>query len=515
MPYVDRIDARTRTGALVGLLATFLALDVAFLVSLIGLPFTPFALGQALIAIVPGSVQVALIEALLSWAKILLVVGVIALFFIGGAFAGAFAVAPRQRDATVAALVVGPWVLAVALAQIFAPLRIDLATSVIDAAAGIATNALALAYLAPASLARDRVPSPDRRRVLLGGAAVATVAAIAALPLSKIFAGIGPHLGNVPQAARRLVQRAAIPSPDPAVDAIAGITSRITPNEDHYTVDTTLVKPRVDVTAWKLDIAGNVERPFSITYDELLDMDAIEQARTLECISNPVGGDLISTAVWTGIRMRDLLARASPKANTYDVVLTSVDGYSDSFPIAKAMEPDTLVAYLMNGNTLPQEHGYPVRALVPNIYGMKNVKWLREIRLETFDFKGYWQEQGWNDTAIVNTGARIDVPGTTLRWNGGDVPLAGIAFAGARGIKAVELSFDEGKSWQAATLETPPGPLTWVRWVYRWTPPSATRLTMWARAVDAGGEVQTPVRREPYPDGATGYHAITVNVVKG
>ncbi|HEY6958543.1 MAG TPA: molybdopterin-dependent oxidoreductase [Candidatus Limnocylindria bacterium] len=511
---MDRIDARTRTGALVGALAMFLALDVAFLVSLIGLPFAPFSLGQALIAIVPGSLQVALIEALLYWAKILLVAGVVALFFIGGSLAGAFVASPRRTDRAVVIAVAAPWVIAVVLAEVFAPLRIDLATSVIDAAAGLATNAIVLAYLVPASLTRDRAASPDRRRVLLSGAAVATVAAIAALPLSKVFAGVGPKVGNAPLAPRRLAERAAIPTPDPSLDAIEGLTSRITPNDRHYTVDTTLVKPRVDLSTWKLDVNGNVERPYSITYDELLDMDAVEQARTLECISNPVGGDLISTAVWVGVRMRDLLARASPKANTYDVVLTSVDGYSDSFPIAKAMEENTLVAYLMNGNTLPQEHGYPLRALVPNIYGMKNVKWLREIRLETFDFKGYWQQQGWNDTAVINTNARIDVPGTTLRWSGGEVPLAGIAFAGARGIKAVELSFDEGKTWQAATLETPPGPLTWVRWVLRWTPGGPGRMSAWARATDGGGQVQTPVPREPYPDGSTGYHAISFNIVR-
>lgn len=510
---MDRIDARTRTGALVGALAMFLALDVAFLVSLIGLPFAPFALGQALIAIVPGSLQVALIETLLYWAKILLVVGVVALFFIGGALAGVFAASPKRGDRAVLLVAMAPWLLAILLAQIFAPLRIDLATSVIDAAAGLATNAVVLAYLVPASLTRDHGGAPDRRRILLWGAASAAVAAIAALPLSRVFAGIGPTVGNLPLAPRRLAQRAAVPTADPAVDAIAGITPRITPNAQHYTVDTTLVKPRVDVASWKLDVAGNVERPYSITYDELLDMEAVEQPRTLECISNPVGGDLISTAVWVGVRMRDLLARASPKANTYDVVLTSVDGYSDSFPIAKAMEENTLVAYLMNGNTLPQDHGYPVRALVPNIYGMKNVKWLREIRLETFDFKGYWQQQGWNDTAIVNTNTRIDVPGRTIRWSGGEATFAGIAFAGARGIKGVELSFDQGKTWQQATLETPPGPLTWVRWALHWTPGGPGPVSVWARATDGDGQVQTPVHRDPYPDGATGYATLLVNII--
>ena len=144
--------------------------------------------------------------------------------------------------------------------------------------------------------------------------------------------------------------------------------------------------------------------------------------------------------------MRDLLQRARPTANAYDVVLTSVDGYVDSFPIAKAMEPETLLVYLMNGKTLPQDHGYPVRVLVPNIYGMKNVKWLRSIEVATFDKLGYWQEGGWSDGAIVNTGTRIDIPARTLKWDGGAVTIAGIAFAGARGIGKVEISFDSGRT---------------------------------------------------------------------
>jgi DMSO/TMAO reductase YedYZ molybdopterin-dependent catalytic subunit len=411
--------------------------------------------------------------------------------------------------------VAAPWIVAVVLGQVFAPLRIDFATSLIDAAVGIATNALALAFLAPASLDRETVPAPARRRVLVSGAGIAALVAIGALPLSRALVGAGKQLGNVPQAARRLVQRATIPAGDPTLDAVTGLTARITANEDHYTVDTTLVKPRVDVASWKLEVTGNVDRPFNLGYDELLDLDAIEEVRTLECISNPVGGELISTAVWTGVRMKDLLDRAGVKANSFKVVLTSVDGYQDSFPVAKAMEPDTFLAYLMNGKTLPQEHGFPVRVLVPNIYGMKNVKWLQQIKVETFDFKGYWQAQGWDDGAIVNTNTRIDVPGSrTVRWNGGEVILAGVAFAGSRGISSVELSFDEGKSWQAATLEAAPGPLAWVRWAARWTPAGPGNRTVWARSTDGKGDVQTPVHREPYPSGATGYDTLALSVVK-
>ena len=492
----------------------FLALDVAFLVSLIGLPFTPFALGQAIIDVLPGSITIPLIETLEFWAKGLLVIGVVALFFVGGGVAGALAVSPTRSNGAVVAAVAAPWVIAVALGALVAGQRIDFGTSLIDGGVGVAVNALALAFLAPASLDRSTTPAPDRRRVLMSGAGIAVLAALAGLPLSRALASVGTQIGNVAQTARHLKEKATIPPVDATVDALPGITPRLTPTEDHYTVDTTLVKPRVDVASWKLTINGNVERPFSLTYDELLDLDAIEQVRTLECISNPIGGELISTAIWTGVRMKDLLDRASPKANSYDVVLTSVDGYADSFPLAKAMEPDTFVAYLMNGTTLPVEHGYPVRCLVPNIYGMKNVKWLTEIKVDTFDFKGYWQAQGWNDTAVINTNTRIDLPGRTVRWSGGAVPIAGIAYAGARGIKQVEISFDEGKSWQPATLEAAAGPITWVRWVFQWTPSGPGTKTIWARATDGHGDVQTPVDREPYPDGSTGYDIVTFNVVK-
>ncbi len=508
------LDARTRTGMLVGALAMFLALDVAFLVSLIGLPFTPFALGQAIIDVLPGWISIPLIERLQFWAKGLLVLGVLALFFIDGALAGAFTVAPRRRNAAVLALVALPWAGAAALGQLFAGQKIDLATSVIDGGVGLAANALALAYLAPASLARESVPMPDRRRGLQLVAAVAGLAAFGALPLSRVLAGAGSRLGAVPQQARNLVQRAAVPSPDPALDAIAGVTPRITANEDHYTVDTTLVKPRVDVATWKLEITGHVDHPYTLSYDELLDIDAVEQAHTLECISSPTGGDLISTAIWTGVRMKDLLARAGVKSDAYDLVLTSVDGYSDSFPIAVAMVPETLVAYLMNGTTLPQDHGYPARVLVPNIYGMKNVKWLQQIRVESFDFKGYWQQQGWSDSAVVNTGARIDVPRSTLRWNGDAVTVAGIAFAGSRGIAKVELSFDGGDSWRDATLEDAAGPLTWRRWAVRWLPNAPGPYTLLVRATDGRGDRQTSVERDPFPDGATGYDDVRLNVIR-
>lgn len=511
---MGRFDRRARTGMLVGALAMFFALDVAFLLSMAGMPFVADSLGQAIIDVLPGWISIPLIELLHQWAKILLVLGVVGLFLIDGAVTGLLA-ASRRRTAVVLGVGLLPWIAAFGLARIFAPQRIEPVTSLIDAAVGAAVFLAALAFILPSALDRgaDAEPaSPGRRRALLGTAAIAAAIAIVSLPLSRVAAIGSGGLGGVAMAARRLRTRAEIPAADPAVDGLPGITPRITANADHYTVDTTLVKPRVLIDEWRLDILGEVESPFSLTYDQLLDLEAVEQVHTLECISNYVGGDLISTALWTGVPLRDLLDRARVKPGAYDVVFTSVDGYTDSIRLAKAMEERTLVAYLMNGETVPQDHGYPARMLVPDIYGMKNVKWIRSIEVKNYDFIGYWQGQGWSDAAPINTNARIDLPGRNVRWTGGTVTVAGIAFAGARGISKVELSTDGAKSWGVASLEAPMGPLTWRRWTYQWTPNDAGPARLIVRATDGTGNTETPIGRPPYPDGATGYDAVDVTV---
>jgi DMSO/TMAO reductase YedYZ molybdopterin-dependent catalytic subunit len=512
---MGRFDRRARTGMLVGALAMFFALDVAFLLSTAGMPFVADSLGQAIIDVLPGWISIPLIDALHQWAKILLIVGVLALFLIAGAATGALATSPRRRTALVVAVGVLPWAAAFGLARIFAPQRIEPVTSLIDAAAGAAVFLAALAYILPSAERSAPPVAIGRRRALLSTAAVAAGLAIVSLPLSRLTAVGAGGLGGVTATARRLRSRVDVPAADPQLDALPGITPRITKNEDHYTVDTTLVKPRVLIDEWRLDIKGAVESPFSLTYDQLLDLEAVEQLHTLECISNYVGGDLISTALWTGAPLRDLLNRAQVKPGAYDVVFTSVDGYTDSIPIAKAMEDRTLVAYLMNGKTVPQDHGYPARMLVPNIYGMKNVKWIRSVEVVTFDFIGYWQGQGWSDSANINTNARIDVPGRSVQWNGGAVTVAGIAFAGSRGISKVEVSTDGGSSWGQAALETPLGALTWRRWSYPWTPSATGPAKLIVRATDGTGNTETPVGRPPFPDGSTGYDSLDVTVQRG
>ncbi len=493
----------------------FFALDVAFLLSMAGMPFVADSLGQALIDVLPGWISIPLIEALHHWAKILLVAGIVTLFLIDGAATGLLAVSRERRTAAVVGVGLLPWIAAFGLARVFSPQRIEPVTSLIDAAVGAAVFLAAIALILPSAEQRDADTEPastGRRRALLGTAAIAAAVAIVSLPLSKVAAIGSGGLGNVSATARRLRTRAEIAPADPAIDSLPGITPRITANENHYTVDTTLVKPRVLIDEWRLDIKGEVQSPFSLTYDQLLDLEAVEQLHTLECISNYVGGDLISTALWTGVPLRDLLGRAQVKSSAYDVVFTSVDGYIDSIRIAKAMEDRTLVAYLMNGKTVPQDHGYPARMLVPDIYGMKNVKWIRTIEVVNYDFIGYWQQQGWSDGAPINTNARIDLPGRNIRWTGDAITVAGIAFAGARGISKVELSTDGGKSWGQAVLETQMGPLTWRRWTFAWTPNGTGPAKLIVRATDGTGNTETPVGRPPYPDGATGYDSLDVSV---
>ena len=516
---MTRFDRRARTGLLLGSVAQFLALCTAFLASIFGFAFAPAALGQAIIEVLPGWISVPVIELLQFWAQRLLVASILVAFVVCGAATGALTLDPRRRTGAVVLVGAAPWAGAAILAALFASSQIPLAASLVGAGIGLASFFGTLALLAdgaqePVRDGEPAVASPDRRRALLGAMAIGIVAAVGGIAGGRPLRAIGAQAERVKQLARRLKFAETVRPGDPAFDAIPDITPRLTDLNDHYTVDTALIDPRVDAARWKLEIGGAVDEPYSITYEELLDLEAVEQLHTLECISNEVGGDLIGTALWTGVPLRDLLDRAKPQSGAFDVVLRSVDGYTDSIRVAKAMEPKTIVAYLMNGYTLPEEHGYPVRLLVPNIYGMKNVKWLTRIELVTTDFQGYWMERGWSDLAVVNTHSRIDTP-FRVRWDGGQIPLGGIANAGSRRIARVEVSTDNGARWSDAELEDPLGPLTWRRWRYLWTPPGTGKHVVLIRATDSEGQPQTATKRPPFPSGSTGYDSIELDVTRG
>ena len=512
-------DRRARTGLLLGAVAQFLALCTSFLASLFGFAFAPVALGQAIIEVLPGWVSVPLIELLQFWAQRLLVASVLIGFLAIGAIAGALALDPTRSTRSVVLTGALPWLGAALVAGLFASVQIPLAASLVGAGVGLAAFFATLALLADGAQESGlgdaaTIPSPDRRRALLGVMAVGVVVAIGGIAGGQPLRAIGAQAERVKQAARRLKLMETVRPADPAFDAVPELTPRLSPLNEHYTIDTALIDPRVDPARWTLEIGGAVEAAYSLTYEELLDLEAVEQLHTLECISNEIGGDLIGTALWTGVPLRDLLDRAKPRAGAFDVVLRSVDGYADSIRMTKAMEPKTIVAYLMNGYTLPEQHGYPARLLVPNIYGMKNVKWLTKIEVVTNDFQGYWMERGWSDLAVVNTHSRIDTP-YRVRWDGGQVPLGGIANAGSRGVARVEISTDGGARWTDAELEEALGPLTWRRWRYLWTPPGTGKHVVLVRATDGEGQLQTATRREPFPSGSTGLDSIELDVFRG
>lgn len=288
------------------------------------------------------------------------------------------------------------------------------------------------------------------------------------------------------------------------------LVPEVTPTESFYITTKNFVDPTLDGNTWKLTFKGMVENPYSLTLKELQEMEAEDRTETLACISNSVGGSLIGNARWKGVSFADLLKKAGPKSGAVDVIVRGADGYSDSFTLDVALQNECLLAYEMNGEPLTHKHGYPARLLVPGIFGMKNCKWITEVELVNHDYKGYWQERGWSDPAPYLTMSRIDFPNKD-RIEAKPIYIGGIAFAGDRGIKRVEVTTDGGKTWHDADVREPLSKYAWVLWTYPWKPEPGNH-TIQVRATDGTGEVQTSKVQGTFPDGATGYHSKKVRV---
>jgi DMSO/TMAO reductase YedYZ molybdopterin-dependent catalytic subunit len=303
-----------------------------------------------------------------------------------------------------------------------------------------------------------------------------------------------------------------LPPPEGPADRVFrlvdGLTPEVTPNDLFYVVDEEVLDPVIDPTTWRLTVRGKVRRTLSIGYQDLLRAPLEERFQTLECISNEVGGDLMSTAKWVGAPLHKILARAGVDPSAVEVVFTASSGYADSLSIDQAMDDSTWVAVGMNDRVLPRAHGFPARLLSVGNYGMKNPKWLVDIEVADAPFAGYWEQRGWSKQADVKTGSRIDSPRAGGQIQS-PVTVAGVAFAGDGGISRVEVSTD-GRTWQPAELKRPLSQIAWRLWRYRWTPPATGMSTILVRAYDGRGEVQSPQKADPHPDGASGYHAITV-----
>jgi DMSO/TMAO reductase YedYZ molybdopterin-dependent catalytic subunit len=278
----------------------------------------------------------------------------------------------------------------------------------------------------------------------------------------------------------------------------------VTSNEQFYSVSKDFTDPVVNEHTWKLEIGGLVGRSLSIDYETLKSLPAVNFYLTLECIGNEIGGDLIGNAQWTGVRLRDLLSRASIQDGATRAVFYGSDSYSDSISLDRAMGEAFLV-YQMNGQPLPPKHGFPVRLLVADIYGMKNVKWLIKIELVDHDYLGFWEGAGWSNQAVIQTMSKIDVPAGVSHVKLGDpILLGGVAFAGDRTISKVEVSIDGGLTWNEAAVSDPLSQFSWVLWMYNWMASGLGDHIIQVRATDGLGKVQSPDRTDPLPDGATG-----------
>ncbi len=288
-------------------------------------------------------------------------------------------------------------------------------------------------------------------------------------------------------------------------------TPFITPNADFYIVNYSK-PPHINAGDWSLSIAGRVARPLHLTYRDLLERQAVERMVTLQCIDNEVGGDLIGNALWKGIYLKDLIAESRPSASVENVVMYGADAYFDSISLDRAMHYDVFLAYEMNRERLSTRHGFPLRAVVPGLYGIKNVKWLTKIELVEGDFKGYWQRKGWTENGAMKITSRIDAPGpyNTIK---GAATLEGIAFGGYSGVREVEISLDGGKQWNRARIvPTPPSyqpsPYAWVKWRYDWRPKKSGTYPLYVRATDGMGQVQTGFIARAFPEGTSGLHSV-------
>ena len=310
----------------------------------------------------------------------------------------------------------------------------------------------------------------------------------------------------------------ALPTPPASLPAIPeaaqapGAASFITSNADFYRIDTALTVPQIPAETWSLRIHGMVEREIELSYDELLDRDLIERDITLACVSNTIGGELIGTARWLGTRLDDLLAEAGIDPAATQIVGRSSDGYTCGFPVSALDGRDALVAIGMNGEPLPLEHGFPVRLIVPGLYGyVSATKWLTEIELTTFEaFDHYWVPRGYAVEAPIKLQSRIDAPRGLDRIDPGPFVIGGVAWAQTIGIDAVDVKIDDGE-WQSAELAEEVNDITWRQWSLPWEATSG-RHSISVRAKDRNGAIQTDERSEPLPNGASGHHTVVVLV---
>ncbi len=535
-------------GALTGLAAAAAALAVAELIAVgTGAGSAPLVVvGGVVVDHVPGGVKQFAISVFGTHDKTALLLGTTALL---GAFAAGIGVAAlRRRWIGYAGIGLFGLVGMIAAATRTGAGPLALLPSVLGAGTGVLVldRLLNLPGVAPAGPARtEPTPGPARTEPTPGPARTEPTPGPAAEPAEPVRPGLGigdrrrflRWAGGTTVGAallglggQQLVQRKDVSaarsqvtlptpgSPAPATLAqtdlgVPDLAPFVTPNRDFYRIDTALAVPQVDPNTWTLRIHGRVARPATYTYQQLLAMPTIERYVTLACVSNEVGGDLIGNARWQGVPVKGLIEAAGPLPGADQVVGRSVDGFTVGTPTEVLLDGrDAMLAIGMNGEPLPIEHGFPVRMVVPGLYGyVSATKWISELELTSFtDYSAYWIPRGWAARAPIKTESRIDTPKVGATPRAGPVIVAGVAWAQHRGIAKVEVRVDDGP-WRNATLGAVPSVDTWRQWQWQWDA-TPGRHTIAVRATDNGGQIQTQQRAAPAPDGASGWHSIEVTV---
>ncbi|MEJ2695175.1 MAG: molybdopterin-dependent oxidoreductase [Candidatus Sulfobium sp.] len=295
------------------------------------------------------------------------------------------------------------------------------------------------------------------------------------------------------------------------------VAKEITPNDEFYITSYSSKVPHVPPEKFRLRVEGLVEKPYVLNLKEIEGMKDKDEFVTLECIGNPIGGSAISNALWDGVTLRKIIERAAPKEGIVKTAFFAEDGYSDSIPYPLSLSDDVFLAFRMNGKPLPAVHGFPLRAVVPGIYGMKSVKWISKIELVNYDFKGYWEKKGWSDEAVIPVRSQILMPMNGRTIPAGHYVMGGIAFGGRYGIGKVQVSLDDGDTWHDAELKPPLSKWAWTLWRYDWEPREAGEHTLKVRAFDRHGKMQESASLfakilGTFPDGAKGIDSVDVEV---
>lgn len=513
-------DASSNERMISGVAAASVALGVA---QLIGIPFgaradARAAVGSAVVDLTPGPVKEWAIQTLGSMDKLFLGVVVLIVIAAIAAIAGTFET--RNRPFGSVAIVAGGVLGCVAVLSRSGATAVETIPTIVGAVCGVA----ALRWLTrrsqseaqPGDIAgSDDEPDTRRRSLLaLGLLGIGVVGGVAGAVISRMVHSVAGDRTNF-----------ALPQPrTPAPPIPAGVQpngvalpSFITPSAEFYRVDTALATPQLSRDEWRLRIHGMVDRDATYKFDDLARFEVVETVTTLTCVSNPVGGNLISNGIWTGYRVADLLAAAGVHHDADMVLSTSIDGFTASTPVEALTDGRAaLLAIGLNGQPLPVEHGYPARLVVPGLYGyVSATKWVVDLELTRFDkAKAYWTRYGWAAKAPIKTESRIDVPKKGQEVPRGPVVFGGVAWAQNRGVRAVEVRIGNGE-WQPAQLGSSYSNETWRLWSFPWEAKSPGKQSITVRAIDNTGAVQTSDQAAPVPDGATGWHSVDFIVTKG